>query len=233
MINYYYDAQGIELLIAQETIKIVPYTHNLPATKGTLCPDNALRIAPEFKEGFIPILNKMGDGWDYIEDHRQKKDERDVIIEGTGTSYWLAEDNYQSKAKYMSNLGQLPSGVLLVKPAKTLADFKVEALEKIKQRAKEEEADAYIISSLGFKADASRNAKEDVSGIVQAMANADFMSIPFRDYDNSFHVLSLGDIKILQSEIINKGIWIYKHKWDMQALIEKCTTISQIEAIAW
>ena len=60
MINYYFD----------NTNELKPFTHQLDATDDTLAPDNALRIAPEFKEGFWPCFNN--NEWVLVEDHRDK-----------------------------------------------------------------------------------------------------------------------------------------------------------------
>ncbi|WP_294884411.1 tail fiber assembly protein [uncultured Gilliamella sp.] len=60
MINYYFD----------NTNELKPYTHQLDANDDTLPPDNALRVKPEFKEGFHPC-EKNGE-WIQIEDHRDK-----------------------------------------------------------------------------------------------------------------------------------------------------------------
>ena len=60
MINYYFDNTNV----------LKPYTHQLDANDDTLPPDNALRIAPEFKENFHPC-EKNG-GWYLVEDYRDK-----------------------------------------------------------------------------------------------------------------------------------------------------------------
>lgn len=60
MINYYFD----------NTNELKPFTHELEANDDTLPPDNALRIAPEFKDGHWPC-EKNGE-WIQIEDHRDK-----------------------------------------------------------------------------------------------------------------------------------------------------------------
>ena len=61
MINYYFD----------NTNALKPYTHQLEANDDTVAPDNALRIAPEFKKGFYPCENN-GE-WVQVADHRDKK----------------------------------------------------------------------------------------------------------------------------------------------------------------
>lgn len=60
MINYYFDT----------TKELKPYTHSLEANDDTLPPDNALRIAPEFKDGSWPC-EKNGK-WILVEDNRGK-----------------------------------------------------------------------------------------------------------------------------------------------------------------
>lgn len=59
--------------------------------------------------------------WYWIADHRQKKDEQDRVVEGTGTQYWLPEDTWQSPPRYTNALGPLPENSLPDKPDKPLA----------------------------------------------------------------------------------------------------------------
>ncbi|OCG35751.1 MULTISPECIES: tail fiber assembly protein [unclassified Gilliamella] len=60
MINYYFD----------NTNELKPFTHELEANDDTLPPDNALRIAPEFKNGYCPC--EQNGKWVLVEDHREK-----------------------------------------------------------------------------------------------------------------------------------------------------------------
>ena len=60
MINYYYD----------NTNEFRPFTHQLYANDNTMPPDNALRVAPEFRSGYYPC-EKNGE-WVLVEDHREK-----------------------------------------------------------------------------------------------------------------------------------------------------------------
>lgn len=60
MENYYYDENGV-------------YTGSIPAHEGSLPPDNAIRAAPEFRDGFCPVLNDSRDGWILVEDNRGRQ----------------------------------------------------------------------------------------------------------------------------------------------------------------
>ncbi|MCX8601446.1 MULTISPECIES: tail fiber assembly protein [unclassified Gilliamella] len=88
MINYYYD----------NTNDLKPFTHQLEANDDTLPPDNALRLAPEFKDGLHPCENNGK--WVLVEDNREK------------TAY-----NIETKeAVNIDYLGQIKEGFTLLEP---------------------------------------------------------------------------------------------------------------------
>lgn len=83
-----------------------------------LLPANATFTAPlEAKDAFAVVWN--GTAWEYIEDRR-------------GTEYWLAGDTWQSAPRVMKELGALPDGALLERPAKTSEELEAEELAKAK-----------------------------------------------------------------------------------------------------
>lgn len=202
-------------------------------------PDNSILASPRLDDyghpllGEWPIANDTLDGWDYTEDHRQRKDERDRIIEGTGTPYWLPGDAWNSQARYMEDIGPLPEGALLEASEKPLETLKEEKLAEIRISFDNEEAQGYVVSSLGFRADATRKSKADIDGLIQAMEAMGMGEISFRDYDNQMHVLNLAGIKTLQLEVIQKGLWNYQVKWDLEAAVTAATTKEEVEAIVW
>ena len=88
MINYYFD----------NTDELKPYTHQLEANDDTMPPDNALRIAPEFKDGFCPC--EQDGKWFLVEDNREK------------TAF-----NIETKdAVKIDYLGELKAGFTLLEP---------------------------------------------------------------------------------------------------------------------
>lgn len=88
MINYYFD----------NTNEMRPYTHQLDATDDTLAPDNALRIEPEFKQGFHPC--ELNGEWVLVEDHR-------------GENAYSIETQESSSVDY---LGAIKTGFTLLEP---------------------------------------------------------------------------------------------------------------------
>ena len=73
-----------------------------------------------------------GAGWELVEDHRQTRDKGGVIVEGSGTPYWLPGDTWQTPARYLTELGPLPEGALLERPEKTEEEIVAETLSAAK-----------------------------------------------------------------------------------------------------
>lgn len=84
---------------------------------------------PECPDGYAPVWN--GTAWEKVEDHRQKRGSDGVIIEGSGTAYYMPGDDWRSAPQFMTKLGALPEGAFLEKPQKGLEDIKVDKQHEI------------------------------------------------------------------------------------------------------
>lgn len=101
-------------------------------------------------------------------------------------------------------------------------------LEVYKERRKNElntiheaaEAEAHILSSLGFEVDANDRANRDVTGLL-VTTPADGV-VTFMDYSNEMHTLTRDDLEVLQKEIIENAQYLYSQKWTYRAQIEAC-----------
>ena len=90
---------------------------------------------------------------------------------------------------------------------------------------------AFIVSSLGFRANAGQRAYRDVDGLVKQMEAEGLETVDFRDYDNVFQPITYEDAKTLELEIIKNGQSIYLQKWDFENKIAKATTVEELDAI--
>ena len=133
MQTYKYHSEMKEYLYAEEAF-LDPLETEQQGKPVYLLPADSTFTAPlDEKEGYAVCWN--GSVWEYVEDHRQKRDKGGVPIEGTGTAYWLPEDTWQSPARYMKELGPLPEGAVTVKPEKSekekqLEEYQAELAEK-------------------------------------------------------------------------------------------------------
>lgn len=88
---------------------------------------------------------------------------------------------------------------------------------------------ATLVSSLGFRADCDERAMIDVNGLVTVCGET--QTVVFMDADNQPHELTLGQLKVLQSEIIQSGTLAYQTKWQLRTAIESAETKEALEAI--
>lgn len=89
---------------------------------------------------------------------------------------------------------------------------------------------ATLVSSLGFKADCDERAMIDVNGLVTVCGES--QTVVFMDADNQPHELSLEQLKVLQSEIIQSGTLAYQAKWKLRTAIESAENKEALDAIA-
>ena len=116
MQTYKFDHETKEFLYAEEAF-LDPLESQKQGKDVWLLPaDSTFTRTLEPKKGYAVAWN--GSAWGYIEDHRQKRDEGGVVIEGSGTPFWMPGDAWNSLARYMTKLGKLPEGALLERPEK-------------------------------------------------------------------------------------------------------------------
>lgn len=88
---------------------------------------------------------------------------------------------------------------------------------------------ATLISSLGFNADCDERAMIDVNGLVTICGET--QTVAFMDADNQPHELSVGQLKVLQAEIIQSGTLAYQAKWQLRTAIESAESREALDAI--
>lgn len=130
MQTYRFDHDTKEFLFSEEAF-LDPLETEQQGKEVYLLPADSTFTSPlDAKEGYAVCWN--GTAWEYIEDHRQKRDMGGVPIEGTGTPYWLPGDAWNTPARYMTELGPLPEGAMFEAPAKTAEELATEELAQAK-----------------------------------------------------------------------------------------------------
>ena len=146
MQTYRFAPDTKEYLFAEEAF-LDPLETEQQGRAVYLLPADSTFTAPlDAKEGYAVCWN--GTAWEYVEDHRQKRDGGGVPIEGTGTAYWLPEDTWMSSARYMKGLGPLPEGAVTVKPEKSLEELKADKVIQI-----DSETSAAILAGFEYTID--------------------------------------------------------------------------------
>jgi hypothetical protein len=229
MQTYKFDADTKEYLYAEEAFRD-PLESKAQGRDVWLLPADSTFTAPlEPKDGNAVCWN--GDAWEYKEDHRQKRDKGGMIVEDSGTPYWLKGDTWESPARYMTELGKLPDGALLVKPEKSLGVLREEKLSALNAAFASVESGAWVMSSLGFKADANTTANTNIEGLIKSMSALGQETVIFCDYDNVYREVTLEGLQTLQLEVIQNGQSLYAQKWVFRNAINVAKDKDALDAV--
>lgn len=120
-------------------------------------------------------------------------------------------------------------------PAPSIEELKTAKLTQLETAYLQwRNADAYLVSSLGFPADSDERANSDVNALVYSLEEkpeeARGTTI-FRGYDNKFYPLTLEQLKTLKSEIGDNGQYSYQQKWAYEDAVKNATSKEELDAI--
>ncbi len=112
----------------------------------------------------------------------------------------------------------------------------LEALKNMKMDEVESEFE-YIMEegsftcSLGFNIDNRRGNNKDDKDNVSSLIDLNNEPIYFKDTDNNFQILTVDDLKIMKTEMIQDGLSKYQWKWTKQNEIMSTTTLDELDNI--
>jgi hypothetical protein len=93
------------------------------------------------------------------------------------------------------------------------------------------EARGVIDSSVGFAIDATERANRDITGLITGMEASGMEKTMFCSADNSFHSVTLEQLKTMLLEIISHGQALYARKWELRTAIEQAATFEALGAV--
>lgn len=90
---------------------------------------------------------------------------------------------------------------------------------------------AHCTSSAGFEINADETANRNISSLIIAMEATGQETVQFCAFDNTFHAVTLGQLRTMQLEIIANAQAIYAQKWAWREQINVAETIEALDAI--
>ena len=119
-----------------------------------------------------------------------------------------------------------------VPPVPTLDEAKAAKLSESKAAFAAAEADGFVVSSLGFRADATRRSIGDIEGLIDLVSSGVLTApVTFRDYDNAYHSLTLDQLNTLRLEAKGRGPLLYARKWELEDAVDAAETVEAVQAI--
>lgn len=83
----------------------------------------------------------------------------------------------------------------------------------------------------GITIDATSRSNRDIEGLIISMEAQGIESTVFCAADNSFHEVTLAQLKDFQLAVIGLGQRLYARKWEIRTAIEAAETPEELEAI--
>ena len=160
---YRFDAESREFLHAEEAA-LDPLESVVQGREVWLLPaDSCFTPPPAARAGHVAVWN--GEGWELVEDHRQKVGAGGLPVPGSGTPFWMPGDAWDAAPRYVGEPGPLPEGALREAPAKPAEVLEAERLAHAKaERA--EAVDALTVEVDGLTFDANEKAQERMARAV-------------------------------------------------------------------
>ena len=172
-----------------------------------------------------------GAAWEIVEDHRRHHDATGTPQ--SGTAYWLPGegDDWQSPPRYMKELGPLPEGAVTEQPAPSLDEARAAALAELNAAFAAAEAEGRVMSSAGFVIDATERSNRDIEGLITSLEASDTQETTFCAADNSFHSVTLEQLRAMRLEVIAHGQALYARKWELRQAIEAAESVEALQGI--
>lgn len=128
---------------------------------------------------------------------------------------------------------EYPNGYYEVQaiPAPSIEALRTTKLHALNSAFATVEEDAWVQSSLGFKADANTTANTNIDGLIKSMTASGSETTMFCDYDNEFHAVTLDNLKTLQLEVIQNGQSLYAQKWVFREAINAAQSKEALDAV--
>ena len=139
------------------------------------------------------------------------------LVDGKWTRQWKLEEIVRTEEEEKAYLDKLKKN-------------KLNELESCFLTA---EKSGVVKSSLGFDIDATERSNRDINGLIDVLESSsdESQSTMFCAADNSFHEVTLDDLKTMKLEVIKHGQELYQKKWTYREMINNATSKKELDNI--
>lgn len=116
-------------------------------------------------------------------------------------------------------------------PKKPLEDARSGKLSELNAAFETASDHAHCQTSVGFEINADDTAARNISNLIVALEETERTTVQFCAYDNTFHEVTLPQLKTMRLEIIGNAEAIYQKKWSLRNRINAAETVEALDAI--
>lgn len=163
-----------------------------------------------------------------IQWHRGKG-ELEIVNDGNIKN--VAVKSYADEVKPYVDIWQSKYDEINTADIPTFEELKARKLDELNAAFAAASETAHCQTSVGFEINADGTAARNISNLIVALEETDRTSVHFCAYDNTFHEVTLPQMKALRLEIIDNAEAIYKKKWVLRNRINATETVEELDAI--
>ena len=116
-------------------------------------------------------------------------------------------------------------------PVNTLEEARAVALARLDAAFSAAEASGKTMSSAGFVIDAMERSNRDIDGLIISLEATGAPETTFCAADNSFHTVTLDQLRTMRLEVIRHGQALYARKWELRTAIETAASADAVLAV--
>lgn len=139
------------------------------------------------------------------------------LVDGKWTRQWKLEEIVRTEEEEKAYLDKL----------------KKNKLNELESSFLTAEKSGVVKSSLGFDIDATERSNRDINGLIDVLESSsdESKSTMFCAADNTFHEVTLDDLKTMKLEVIKYGQELYQKKWAYREMINNATSKKELDNI--
>lgn len=200
------------LLINIKTKKIISEWEFRQEHKNIIFPSNLItELISDFDYAIFKKTNPPEyDNWYYelVEDEAK-------LIDGEWIQQWKLEPITHTPEEELNRLNT----------------FKQNKLNILNSKFLEAENNGALDSSVGFTIDATERSKRDIDGLIELLEATKTETTLFCAADNTFHDVTLEQLKTMKLEVIKYGQELYQKKWTYREQINQAQTKEELDTI--
>lgn len=160
-----------------------------------------------------------------------------IEYEDVSANTSITSEDYETKVKPYVDLWQVEKNRLLEEQRK--AEEEYNSVENVRARKLNElnslfvqaETNGTIDSSIGFKIDATERSSRDINGLIDSLEYTKEEKVMFCAADNTFHEVTLEQLKTMKMEVIQYGQELYQKKWTYREQINNAQSKEELDKI--
>ena len=179
--------------------------------------------------------------WDLIESGihaiQYRNGSGHIEYEDVSANTSITSEDYETKVKPYVDLWQVEKNRILEEQRKAEEEYnsvenvRARKLNELNSLFEQAETNGTLESSVGFTIDATERSSRDINGLIDSLEYTKEEKVMFCAADNTFHEVTLEQLKTMKMEVIQYGQELYQKKWTYREQINNAQSKEELDKI--